>query len=94
MLHAITFAAHHSVCIALLTEHFPGRLRGRGQALYTVCGYGLPGILGGLVGGVLSSNYGLARVFTVSAATGFVAMLCAFMVWRWQHPRPAATPGA
>ena len=33
-LHAITFAAHHTVCIALLSHHFPGRLRGRGQALY------------------------------------------------------------
>jgi PPP family 3-phenylpropionic acid transporter len=90
MLHAITFAAHHSVCIALLTQHFPGRLRGRGQALYTVCGYGLPGILGGLVGGVLSSKYGLAHVFTASVATSLIATCCAFMVWRLQHPAPAA----
>ncbi len=50
MLHALTFAAHHTVCMALLSEYFPGRLRGRGQALYTVLAYGLPGVVGALAG--------------------------------------------
>ena len=49
LLHAITFAAHHSVCIALLGRYFPARLRGRGQALYAVLGYGLSGVIGGLL---------------------------------------------
>ncbi|MFY7905396.1 MAG: MFS transporter, partial [Burkholderiaceae bacterium] len=44
MTHAITFAAHHTVCMALISHHFPGQLRGRGQALYTVIGYGVPGV--------------------------------------------------
>ena len=78
-LHAITFAAHHSVCIAWITHHFPGRLRGRGQALYSVLGYGLPGVLGGLLGGLLSSRFGLASVFWLSGACALVAMACA---WR------------
>jgi PPP family 3-phenylpropionic acid transporter len=76
-LHAITFAAHHTACIALLSHHFPGRLRGRGQALYTVVGYGLPGVIGGLGGGLLSSAFGLASVFWLAAACAAVAMLCA-----------------
>ena len=42
-LHALTFASHHTACIALLSQHFPGRLRGRGQALFTVIGYGVGG---------------------------------------------------
>jgi PPP family 3-phenylpropionic acid transporter len=29
MLHAVTFATHHTACIALVTQHFPGRLRAR-----------------------------------------------------------------
>ena len=49
MLHALTFAAHHTACMALF-EYFPGRLRGRGQALYTVLAYGLPGVVGALAG--------------------------------------------
>ena len=88
MLHAITFATHHSVCIALLTHHFPGRLRGRGQALYTVIGYGFPGVLGSLGGGVLSDKYGLVGVFVASAAMGLVATGCAWRVWRGQDTAP------
>jgi len=37
--HALTFATHHSMCITLLSNYFPGSLRGRGQALYTVLAY-------------------------------------------------------
>jgi MFS transporter, PPP family, 3-phenylpropionic acid transporter len=78
-LHAITFAAHHTACIALLSHHFPARLRGRGQALYTVVGYGLPGVIGGLGGGLLSSALGLASVFWLAALSALVATGCA---WR------------
>lgn len=82
LLHAISFAAHHSVCIALLSQHFPGRLRGRGQALYTVIGYGFPGVLGSLGGGWLSASYGLDAVFSAGAAIGLIATGCAWRVWR------------
>lgn len=81
-LHAITFAAHHTVCIALISRHFPGRLRVRGQALYTVIGYGLPGTLGGLGGGVLSSAFGLASVFWLAGGLAGVATLCAWRLRR------------
>ena len=55
-LHALSFAAQHSACIAVITRHFPGRLRGRGQALYTVLGYGASGVIGGVAGGALSRD--------------------------------------
>ncbi len=84
-LHAITFATHHSVCIALVSEMFPGRLRGRGQALYTVLGYGLPGVLGGLLGGVLSSNFGLGSVFQAAAVCAALGTLSAWCFWRSSH---------
>jgi PPP family 3-phenylpropionic acid transporter len=88
-LHALTFATHHTVCIALLSQHFMGRLRGRGQALYTVIAYGFPGLLGGLAGGVLSTHFGLVSVFWVSVLTSLLALLCAFGAWRHQH-QPSA----
>ena len=84
-LHAFTFAAHHAVCIALLSHHFPGKLRGRGQALYAVLGYGLTGVLGGLFGGLLSARFGLASVFWVTLGTSLVATACAWQVWRLRH---------
>jgi MFS transporter, PPP family, 3-phenylpropionic acid transporter len=85
-LHAITFAAHHTVCIALLSHHFPGHLRGRGQALYTVVGYGLPGVLGGVAGGYLSSHWGLASVFWATLGVALAATASAIRVWRLQRP--------
>ena len=85
-IHALTFAAHHTACIALLSHHFPGRLRGRGQALYTVIAYGFPGVLGGLLGGVISERWGLQSVFAVSVVTSLLATGAAWKVWRLQHP--------
>jgi PPP family 3-phenylpropionic acid transporter len=84
-LHALTFAAHHSTCIALLSHHFPGKLRGRGQALYSVIGYGIPGVAGSLLGGLLSEHWGLASVFWATAFTSVFATGCAVRVWRLQH---------
>ena len=90
ILHAITFATHHTVCIALISHHFPGRLRGRGQALYTVTAYGFPGVLGALLGGLISERWGLQSVFLVSAVTSGLATMAAYKVWRMQHPRRMA----
>jgi PPP family 3-phenylpropionic acid transporter len=86
-LHGLTFAAHHTACIALLSHHFPGLQRGRGQALYAVLGYGLPGVLTGLGGGVLSSRFGLDSVFQVALLSAVLATLSAWQVWRLRHPR-------
>ena len=93
LLHALTFAAHHATCIALLSHYFPGRLRGRGQALYTILGYGLPGVLGGLGGGLLSARFGLASVFWAALVCGALAAACAWQVWcarQGAHHRPTA----
>ncbi|MFM7330057.1 MAG: MFS transporter [Brachymonas sp.] len=85
-LHAVSFAAHHTVCTALISHHFPGSMRGRGQALYTVIGYGIPGVLGSWAGGLISEAYGLHSIFWISSGVALAAMLCAFRVWRLQHP--------
>ena len=76
LLHAVTFAAQHAACIVLINRYFPGALRGRGQALYTVLGYGLSGVLGGVGGGWLSSHLGFSAVFWAAAAAAFLAWVC------------------
>ena len=75
-LHALSFAAQHSACIAVITRHFPGRLRGRGQALYTVLGYGASGVIGGIAGGALSEALGFTAVFWAASGTALVAAWC------------------
>ncbi|MES2979711.1 MAG: MFS transporter [Pseudomonadota bacterium] len=86
-LHALTFATHHTVCIAMLSRHFSGALRGRGQALYTVVAYGFPGLLGGIAGGLLSTRYGLVSVYWVSVLTSLLALLCAWGAFRKERLR-------
>jgi PPP family 3-phenylpropionic acid transporter len=71
----------------LISDYFPGRLRGRGQALYTVVAYGFPGVIGALLGGLISERWGLQSVFMVSMLTSALATAAAFKVWRLQHPR-------
>ena len=89
-LHAITFAAHHTACMSLLAQHFPDNLRGRSMALYTVLGYGIPGVLGSWAGGLISQVYGLNSLFWISSAIALVAAACAFKVWHLH--RPVANP--
>ena len=89
-LHAITFAAHHTACMSLLAQHFPDNLRGRSMALYTVLGYGIPGVLGSWAGGLISQVYGLNSLFWISSAIALVATACAFKVWHLH--RPVANP--
>jgi MFS transporter, PPP family, 3-phenylpropionic acid transporter len=75
--HAITFAAHHAACIALMARYFPDRLRGRGQALYSALGYGLSGLVGGVGGGWLIEHLGYAAVFWAACAAALAGLACA-----------------
>ena len=81
VLHTATFAIHHSVCISWLSKHFPARLRGRGQALYSIVGYGATGVLGALGGGYISEHWGLSVVFWVAVPVACMAVVAA---WRLQ----------
>jgi MFS transporter, PPP family, 3-phenylpropionic acid transporter len=90
LLHALTFATHHTACIALVSRHFPGRLRARGQALFTVIGYGCGGVLGVLAGGALASRWGFQLLFAAAAVLGLLALGCAWRVHRLQGGADAA----
>jgi PPP family 3-phenylpropionic acid transporter len=98
MAHALTFAAHHAACISLVQRHFPARLRGRGQALYTTLGYGLSGVLGGVGGGWLISHSGYPAVFWAAAVCALLASGCVVLAQRaavWAAVQsPAAEPTA
>jgi PPP family 3-phenylpropionic acid transporter len=89
-LHALTFAAQHSACIAVVSRHFPERQRGRGQALYAVLGYGASGVLGGVAGGALSEALGFASVFWAAAVASLAAALCCRRAMALSVHEPAA----
>lgn len=88
--HAITFAAHHAACIAILHRQFPGRLRGRGQALYATIGYGLPGVLGGVGGGWIVERLGYTWLFAAASLAALLAFGAARRAARLDAGEPVA----
>jgi len=74
--HAVTFAAQHTACIGLIGRYFPGRLQGRGQALYAVLGYGVSGVLGSLGGAWLAESHGYAACFWAASICALVGAGC------------------
>lgn len=93
LLHALSFAAHHTTCIALVSRHFPGSLRGRGQALFTVIGYGFGGVIGVLAGGAVAQRFGFVAMFGAATVLAVAGSLCAWRTLRLESA-PAAAPSS
>jgi PPP family 3-phenylpropionic acid transporter len=86
LLHGLSFAAHHTTSVALVSRHFPGRLRGRGQALFTVIGYGFGGVFGILAGGALAQRFGYVPMYVAATGLSLAGTLCAWPVARhWRR---------
>ncbi len=78
LLHAVTFAVHHSASVALLNEWFSSAQRARAQALYIVVAYGMGGTLGALLLAQLWDRISPAAVFYGASAAsllGFALMV-------------------
>jgi PPP family 3-phenylpropionic acid transporter len=76
VLHAATFAVHHSAAILTVQQWFPGAAAGRGQAIYVSIGYGLGGTAGSLIAAALWSAAGPSAAFwsgTAAALLGWWA---------------------
>lgn len=67
LLHALTFALHHTLTIRQIQHWFSGRAAARGQALYASLAYGLGGTLGGMLCTILWTNVSHPAVFSGSA---------------------------
>lgn len=87
VLHALTFAAHHTASVAMISHHFPGPLRARGQALFTIAGYGVGGVLGVMAGGGLVSALGYEALFGAASLLGLLAMASAWRVDRLERAK-------
>jgi MFS transporter, PPP family, 3-phenylpropionic acid transporter len=75
VMHAGTFAAHHSAATKLLQRWFTGPLQARGQALMATVSYGFGGTAGGLFAGWIWETSQPRDVFIVSAfACGLAGM--------------------
>ena len=78
ILHAISFGLFHAAAIHLVHDLFPGRLQGRGQALYAGLCFGLGGVVGNLFSGYAWEPLGSTVTFL---ASGFVALIGSMIAW-------------
>ena len=67
VLHAATFAAHHSASVMTMQRWFAGPLQARGQALFISIGYGIGGTLGGLFMALCWDRLGAHAVYFAAA---------------------------
>src|SRR5882672_3343579 len=72
LLHAVTFAVHHSASVLTIQRWFPGRAAARGQAIYTSVGYGVGGTLGSLVAAWLWTEVSSSAAFLSSSVAALL----------------------
>jgi len=77
LLHAASFGLFHATAIYLTHRLFPGRLQGRGQALYAGMSFGLGGALGHLMSGYSWESMGSTWTFLGSAIIAFIGAIIA-----------------
>jgi PPP family 3-phenylpropionic acid transporter len=80
LLHAATFGAYHAASIAAVHRLFPGRIAGRGQALFSSLSYALGGAIGTLLAGWSWLALGPGSSFAVSAL--FAAAGALLVAWK------------
>ncbi|OFA00883.1 MFS transporter [Duganella sp. HH101] len=85
IMHAATFALHHSSCVMTLQRWFSGPLQARGQALYMSISYGVGGSLGGLFLAQWWERAGPQSVYYVAAGLVLCSSLAAVLSYRWQE---------
>lgn len=73
-LHLASFGIFHAVSIGLVHRHFPGRLQGRGQALFSSLTFGAGTALGSVAAGYLWDGIAPAAIFAASAVAAAAAL--------------------
>jgi PPP family 3-phenylpropionic acid transporter len=82
LLHAATFAAHHSASIMTMQRWFAGPLQARGQALFISIAYGIGGSFGGLFMSWCWDRIGPQAVYLAAAALAVAGAAMAALVAR------------
>ncbi|NRR33527.1 MFS transporter [Oxalobacteraceae bacterium] len=90
LLHAATFALHHSASVMTLQRWFSGPLQARGQALFISISYGIGGSLGGLFLAHWWEKTGPETVYYIASALVAGSMLAAWLSFRWQRQADGA----
>lgn len=75
-LHAVSFGIYHAAAMEFFHKWFPGRLQGRGQALYSSLSFGLGGAIGSFATGRLWDDWEGHVFLLATAVTLLATILC------------------
>ncbi len=81
LLHAASYGVYHAAAISLIHLYFPGRLQGRGQALYSSLSFGLGGAVGSLTSGYLWDGVSPASVYLFATLLAGIGTAVATTGW-------------
>lgn len=87
-LHAASYGIYHVASISLIHRYFPGRLQGRGQALYSSLSFGLGGALGSIMSGYAWNALGPSEIYWIAAALALLSTIIVY--WGVGRPLPAS----
>jgi PPP family 3-phenylpropionic acid transporter len=85
ILHAATFATHHSSSVLTMQRWFSGPLQASGQALYFSISYGIGGSLGGMLLSMFWHDNDGHAVFYAASAMAAIGLLAALLSFHWQN---------
>jgi MFS transporter, PPP family, 3-phenylpropionic acid transporter len=85
LLHAATFALHHSASVLALQRWFAGPLQARGQALYISLSYGIGGSLAGVALSRCWQRFGPESIYFVAAVLCVLAGAVSALSFHWQR---------
>lgn len=89
LMHAASYGLFHGSAIQLVHRLFPGRLKGRGQALYSSFSFGLGGALGSLAAGYAWEGLSAPATYALGGVVAALGVLCTLLVLR--DPRARTT---
>jgi len=84
VLHAASFGLYHAVGIQLFHQFFPGRLQGRGQALYSSISFGAGLSLGSWLSGIMWEQISPLSTFYMAAVMSLLGIV---ITWYWIDAR-------
>jgi len=82
VLHAASYGLFHAAAIELVNHYFPGRLQGRGQALYSSMSFGLGNAIGSLASGHLWTSLSPEWTYLLASGMALLGFLVALFFIR------------
>lgn len=84
-LHALSFGLFHALAVQSITDLFGPYHQAKGQAIYSGIGFGLAGVVGSGVSGLLWEHYGYQVTFLFGTFVTIISLFLLIIFWKNQE---------